>query len=221
LAPHRFGSKTQDAVLAFQRAHRIDFSVEAEGKVGQSTLAALEEANQTTLTAVSGIDPRHKTPPLHPELRRRLGLLAIALAGRGLQAMITDGLRTFAEQDALFAQGRTKPGRIVTNARGGESNHNYGLAVDLYPVLDGRVLTDIPGDASSEFRQRFKATQAAIIEEAERLGLTAGARFSRADPPHVQLLAEQVLRPRQCLEIFRAPNDPTTAVVRQRRRGYG
>jgi hypothetical protein len=208
----KFGPNTQEAVLAFQRAHGIDLSLEGEGKVGQATLVAIEEANQTTLTAVSGIDPRHKTLPLHPELRRRLGMLAIALAGRDMQAMITDGLRTFAEQDSLFAQGRTKSGPIVTNARGGESNHNYGLAVDLYPVLDGRVFTDIPGDASNEFRQRFKATQQAIIEEAERLGLTAGARFSRADPPHVQLLAEHVLRPRQCLEIFRAHNDELDAV---------
>jgi 2-hydroxychromene-2-carboxylate isomerase len=92
------------------------------------------------------------------------------------------------------------------------SNHNYGLAVDLYPVLDGRVFTNTPENASSEFRQRFKAIQQAIIEAAERLGLTAGARFSRPDPPHVQLLAENVLRPRQCLEIFRAHNDDLDAV---------
>jgi len=44
---------------------------------------------------------------------------------------VVQGLRTFAEQDALFAQGRTKPGKKVTNAKGGQSNHNYGLAVDL------------------------------------------------------------------------------------------
>lgn len=40
------------------------------------------------------------------------------------------GMRTFAEQDALFAQGRTKPGGIVTQARGGESPHEYGCATD-------------------------------------------------------------------------------------------
>ena len=211
-ADGKFGPKTQAAVVAFQRAHGIDISLDGEGKVGHATLAALEEAGKTTLTAVSSIDPRHKTPQVHPELRRRLGMLAVALAGRGMQAMITDGLRTFAEQDAIFAQGRTKPGPIVTNAPGGMSNHNYGLAVDLYPVLDGRVFTNTPENASSEFRQRFKAIQQAIIEAAERLGLTAGARFSRPDPPHVQLLAENVLRPRQCLEIFRAHNDDLDAV---------
>lgn len=38
--------------------------------------------------------------------------------------------RTFAAQDALYAQGRTKPGKIVTNAKGGQSAHNYGMATD-------------------------------------------------------------------------------------------
>ena len=40
------------------------------------------------------------------------------------------GLRTFAQQDSLYAQGRTQPGRIITNARGGQSAHNYGCATD-------------------------------------------------------------------------------------------
>ncbi|MGC9340806.1 M15 family metallopeptidase [Listeria ivanovii] len=39
--------------------------------------------------------------------------------------------RSNAEQNALYAQGRTKPGNKVTNAKGGQSNHNFGVAVDL------------------------------------------------------------------------------------------
>lgn len=49
----------------------------------------------------------------------------------GIYVLITDGYRSFAEQDALYAQGRTKPGKIVTNAKGGQSNHNFGIAVDF------------------------------------------------------------------------------------------
>ena len=45
-------------------------------------------------------------------------------------------LRSDKEQNDLYAQGRTKPGKIVTNARAGESNHNYGLAVDIVQLLD-------------------------------------------------------------------------------------
>ena len=47
------------------------------------------------------------------------------------EAFITDGFRSIAEQNALFAQGRSKPGKIVTNAKGGESFHNFGLAIDV------------------------------------------------------------------------------------------
>ncbi len=49
----------------------------------------------------------------------------------GIYVLITDGYRSKAEQDALYAQGRTKPGKIVTNAKGGQSNHNFGIAVDF------------------------------------------------------------------------------------------
>lgn len=43
----------------------------------------------------------------------------------------TDGYRSIEEQNALYAQGRTKPGNIVTNAKRGQSNHNYGIAFDV------------------------------------------------------------------------------------------
>jgi peptidoglycan L-alanyl-D-glutamate endopeptidase CwlK len=45
-------------------------------------------------------------------------------------------LRTFKEQDELYAQGRTKPGKVVTDARGGQSYHNYGLAIDIVFLID-------------------------------------------------------------------------------------
>jgi LAS superfamily LD-carboxypeptidase LdcB len=65
------------------------------------------------------------------------------LAAEGLTFKVTSGLRTFAEQDALYAQGRTAPGKVVTKARAGQSWHNFGLAYDLTqfsgknPVWDG------------------------------------------------------------------------------------
>ncbi|MEC0282445.1 M15 family metallopeptidase [Terribacillus saccharophilus] len=50
----------------------------------------------------------------------------------GINAQISHGMRTYEQQNALYAQGRTKSGSIVTNARGGYSNHNFGLAVDYF-----------------------------------------------------------------------------------------
>lgn len=54
----------------------------------------------------------------------------------GIQLRVTEGLRTFKEQDLLYAKGRTAPGKIVTNARGGQSYHNYGLAFDVVVMRD-------------------------------------------------------------------------------------
>ena len=49
----------------------------------------------------------------------------------GYDAQVISGTRTFAEQNALYAQGRTTPGDIVTKSRAGESNHNFGVAFDI------------------------------------------------------------------------------------------
>jgi len=56
---------------------------------------------------------------------------------QGFNVVMTDGYRTFAEQNTLYAQGRTTPGSVVTNARGGFSNHNFGLAFDVVEIVDG------------------------------------------------------------------------------------
>ncbi|MDB5006987.1 MAG: cwlK [Mucilaginibacter sp.] len=54
-----------------------------------------------------------------------------------VKIIVIQGLRTFAESDALYAQGRTAPGAIVTKAAAGQSYHNYGLAFDFAMVTNG------------------------------------------------------------------------------------
>ena len=49
----------------------------------------------------------------------------------GIDVKIAWGYRSIEQQNILYAQGRTTPGSIVTNARGGESVHNFGLAIDV------------------------------------------------------------------------------------------
>ena len=53
--------------------------------------------------------------------------------------LVVSGYRSIDEQNRLYAIGRTQPGRIRTHARGGESWHNYGLAIDIAPVIDGNI----------------------------------------------------------------------------------
>jgi len=68
---------------------------------------------------------------IYPDIRVRIIRVYNDICNHyGLQMKCTQGLRSFAEQDALFAQGRTAPGEIVTDARGGESMHNYGCGLD-------------------------------------------------------------------------------------------
>ena len=79
---------------------------------------------------------------LHPSVRDEVNKIIEEintkfLTGRA-KVRIAQGLRTFAEQDALYAQGRTKPGKKVTNAKGGQSVHNYGFAVDIVLIIDGK-----------------------------------------------------------------------------------
>lgn len=56
----------------------------------------------------------------------------------GIDLIVTCTWRTNTEQAALYAQGRTTPGKIVTNAKAGESAHNYRLAMDVVPLVNGK-----------------------------------------------------------------------------------
>ncbi len=79
---------------------------------------------------------------LHPLVRNEIKKIIEecdnALTGRA-RVRITQGLRTFKEQDDLYAIGRNRPGKKVTNAKAGQSIHNYGLAVDICLIIDGKT----------------------------------------------------------------------------------
>lgn len=81
---------------------------------------------------------------------------------------VVQALRTIEEQDALYAQGRTRPGKKVTNAMGGKSYHNYGLAIDFaimydkdhngtYETLSWDLVADIDRDGEKDWQEVVKA----------------------------------------------------------------
>lgn len=74
---------------------------------------------------------------LKPIVREKAQEMIDKCAELGINLLVTSSLRTFGEQDALYAQGRTKPGNIVTNAKGGQSFHNFGVAFDVVPLVNG------------------------------------------------------------------------------------
>ena len=72
---------------------------------------------------------------LHPSIRATAANFINTLQSNyGMKVRIYSGFRSFAAQDELYAKGRTTPGSIVTNAEGGESYHNYGLAFDVVEI---------------------------------------------------------------------------------------
>jgi peptidoglycan L-alanyl-D-glutamate endopeptidase CwlK len=76
---------------------------------------------------------------LHPKLRDEALIIyneiVAALTGNAT-VRFSYTLRTFAEQQAIYNQGRKTPGKIVSNAQAGQSFHNYGLAIDIVLLVD-------------------------------------------------------------------------------------
>ena len=123
---------------------------------------------------------------LHPKLRDEAGQIydeiCSALTGRAM-CRFSFTLRTFAEQDALFAQGRTKPGGVVTNAKGGLSMHNYGLAVDIVLILDGKTASwDVKGDFDGDGKSDWME----VVTIFKQHGWEWGGDWKFYDAPHFQ-----------------------------------
>jgi len=123
---------------------------------------------------------------LHPKLRTEAREIYIAicnaLKGRAI-VRFTQTLRTIVEQDALYAQGRTAPGKIVTNAKGGKSYHNYGLAIDICLIIDGKeasfdMLKDYDGDKISDWME--------AVSIFKTRGWEWGGDWEKKDYPHFQ-----------------------------------
>lgn len=88
-----------------------------------------------------------KIEDLHPDLQPICREFMAQAESRGVDVLITCTYRSNVEQDALYAQGRDKPGNIVTRARGGQSAHNFTLdgkpaskAFDVVPMNNGKCM---------------------------------------------------------------------------------
>jgi peptidoglycan LD-endopeptidase CwlK len=83
---------------------------------------------------------------LHPAVAARAARLLRIAKENGVNLLVTSTLRDHESQDALYAQGRTVSGNRVTNARGGDSFHNYGLAFDVVPIRFGKPVWGTSGE---------------------------------------------------------------------------
>ena len=122
-----------------------------------------------------------------PELAEKIRQVALQLSVENITIRVTQGLRTVAEQNALYAIGRTQPGREVTNAQGCESWHVLGCAVDVAPMDEG-----IP-----DWNETHPAW-ARIVAVGEAAGLRSGTAWR--DEPHFELTGTYPPAPPQMIQ---------------------
>ena len=172
--------KIEEIISAVQRS----LGVEVDGRAGTETWGAIYERIVGPMTdgtpvasSIDPVDPRSEKviSTLLPEVQPIARALVQKAALGGIRIKIISGFRTYAEQDALYAQGRTAPGDVVTNARAGYSNHNFGIAFDVAVFEGNTYLEESP---------KYKAVGVIGMD----LGLEWGGNWKTlVDQPHFQL----------------------------------
>lgn len=163
-----FGQMTTNAVLNFQR----DNGLIQEGIVNPRTRRKLFNPHpkdnydtRPTSNSLSSLDPN-----VANMARKFLDLTK----ANGMDVRITAAFRSWDDSDRLYAQGRTTPGSIISNTRGGESYHNWGLAFDAAPFENGVISND-----PEQFKKMGRL--------GEQVGLEWGGSFiDILDYPHFQ-----------------------------------
>ena len=137
-----------------------------------------------------------------PFLERVLHTIA-ACEARGVTFIATRGYDTYGAQMALWAKGRTMPGPMVTNAKGGQSAHNFGLAIDFVRDLDRSKQGVQPGWKPEDF--------AILIEEAKKRGLHSGQGYK--DYPHISWPGYVTATDMLPLDMYWQTTDPHAATL--------
>lgn len=111
---------------------------------------------------------------LHPKVKALAEKFLSECKLAGLNVVIYSTYRDHESQNELYAQGRTKPGKIVTKAKGGDSWHNWRMAFDAAPMANGSIAWN---------DSKLFAKMGAI---GEKVGLEWGGNWKMKDMPHFQ-----------------------------------
>ncbi|MFS0839089.1 M15 family metallopeptidase [Paenibacillus sp. 1P03SA] len=165
----------------FRAAFAILAAVVSAVMLFQLVMTKTDEKNLEKL----GLDSARLLTGLDPGVVRKMDELLAKTAAIGIKIVITDDFRSMEEQDKLYSQGRTSEGKIVTHAKGGESYHNYGLAIDFaLKTKSGKIIWDMNADTNGDGRKDW--TQ--VVAIAKELGFEWGGDWtSFPDYPHLQL----------------------------------
>lgn len=167
-----------------------------DGFIGPITRAAFERlvvappgSKWPGVILEPAVDPRSEAAisTLVSSVQPLARMLVKLAAEKGITIKIISGLRTYEEQDHLYEIGRTKPGRIVTHSRGGQSWHNHGVAFDVGVFEGSKYIEESP---------HYKT----VGLLGESIGLEWGGRFkSFVDEPHFQFTNGKTLAQAQSL----------------------
>ncbi|KIL34591.1 hypothetical protein SD71_19040 [Cohnella kolymensis] len=133
--------------------------------------------------------PAKDVPPvtgLHPVVAQKKAELVASAKEKGISVVITDGFRSKEQQNALYQQGRSDSGLVVTQVQGGYSYHNYGLAIDFaLRTKSGDVIWDLEFDGN----RNGQADWMEVVAVAKQLGFSWGGDWegSFKDYPHLQM----------------------------------
>lgn len=135
-----------------------------------------EAASQNSAGETWDRHTNRRIPGIHPMVQASAyTFINRAEQELGIKLRVTSGLRTYSEQDELYAKGRTAPGGVVTNARGGQSYHNFGLAIDVVEITNS-------GEAN------WNCDWNAIGALGQSIGWEWGGSWSSfVDKPHFQM----------------------------------
>ncbi len=122
---------------------------------------------------------------LHPIVEEKKNELLRRSEEKGINIEIIEGYRTPEEQNNLYEKGRSQQGSVVTNAQGGESYHNYGLAIDFaLETEDGEIIWNTEYDGNENGKSDWKEA----AEIAKELGFEWGGDWpGLRDYSHLQL----------------------------------
>ena len=124
-----------------------------------------------------------KIEKLHPfikdEVKKLVDTINTSVLTGTAKVRIAQGLRTFAEQDILYKQ-RPK----VTNAKGGDSIHNYGLAIDIVLIIDGKTAS---WDVKKDFDKDAQSDWMEVVQVFKKAGYSWGGDWRTfKDMPHFE-----------------------------------
>jgi len=184
-----------DDILFYQRI--LSVAGIYQGKLDGKWSTAVDAADQAfatesgqIATQLGSFDQRSEgnIRTLLPQTQREArSFLTRAKNFAGFEVRIISGSRTYAEQDQIFRKGRFgNPGPIVTKARGGQSNHNFGIAWDVGIFQNGKYLT---GDSKPEAKIYKQLSSIVLTSDLE----WGGNWTSIVDMPHYQMKLDLTL----------------------------